>query len=240
MIRWSPISSVFSMEPEGITRAWPIVPLISRKARMTQTHATISFPMRVLNENLRSVAERFLLALLVSAFTFHRHRFPRFRIFRDFQLHEVGGIDAGIATGTEISFRVAYRLAQSPERKIAQGIGTQEFADVFRGIGRGDQFFLGWRIDAVIAGRNCWRTTDPHVNFLGAGFTNHAHQFAAGRAAHDGIVHEHNTLSGDQTANRIQLQLHTEIANRLRWLDERTANVVIADESHAKWDFGFE
>jgi len=31
-----------SIEPEGITRAWPIVPLMRRNARPTQNHAMIS------------------------------------------------------------------------------------------------------------------------------------------------------------------------------------------------------
>src|SRR5574340_441497 len=42
MIRWSPMSSVFSIEPEGITRACPMVPLISRNASATQNHASAS------------------------------------------------------------------------------------------------------------------------------------------------------------------------------------------------------
>src|SRR5215467_98382 len=34
--------SVSSMEPDGMTRAWPMAPLISRKTRPTQNHAMIS------------------------------------------------------------------------------------------------------------------------------------------------------------------------------------------------------
>ena len=36
------MSNVFSIEPEGMTRAWPIVPLISRKTRPTQNQAMTS------------------------------------------------------------------------------------------------------------------------------------------------------------------------------------------------------
>src|ERR1700722_3835245 len=42
MIRWSPTSRVFSIDPEGITRACPTAPLINKNARPTQNHATIS------------------------------------------------------------------------------------------------------------------------------------------------------------------------------------------------------
>src|SRR5260221_13542374 len=36
------MSSVFSMEPDGMTRAWPTVALMRRKIRMTQVHAMTS------------------------------------------------------------------------------------------------------------------------------------------------------------------------------------------------------
>src|ERR1700722_12356225 len=42
IMRWSPISSVFSIEPDGITRAWQTVPLINRKAAITHSHPKIS------------------------------------------------------------------------------------------------------------------------------------------------------------------------------------------------------
>ena len=42
------INNVFSIDPEGITRAWPSVPLISMNARITQNHAIISLFTREL------------------------------------------------------------------------------------------------------------------------------------------------------------------------------------------------
>src|SRR5580700_1567008 len=131
MMRWSPMRSVFSIEPEGITRAWPIVPLIRRKARPTQNQARASrctrLPMGSLGSSafldgfltVSSPASLPLGFSFASAFTFHRHwLFDRcvFRgaaIFRfrsvsvalaDFQLHEVGRIDAGITRRTELAF----------------------------------------------------------------------------------------------------------------------------------------
>src|SRR5580698_4202317 len=119
MMRWSPIRRVSSIEPEGITRAWPMVPLIRRNARPTQNHARASRCARLPKGSLGSSAP-FPASLpislplgfcFVSAFTFHRHRlFHRCVVGRvavlclvgvavalaDFELHEVGGIDAGI------------------------------------------------------------------------------------------------------------------------------------------------
>jgi len=39
--KWSPTSKVLSIEPEGITRAWTIVPVMNKKARMTQSQDTL-------------------------------------------------------------------------------------------------------------------------------------------------------------------------------------------------------
>src|SRR5271168_3200507 len=52
MMRWSPTSRVFSMEPEGITRACPSVPLINRNMRMTHIQAMISRWMRCRRERV--------------------------------------------------------------------------------------------------------------------------------------------------------------------------------------------
>src|SRR6516225_10787050 len=72
MIRWSPMSSVFSMEPEGITRACPSVPLISMKASITQNQAMASLLTLELMEASASLAgASFVFTLIASAFTVH-------------------------------------------------------------------------------------------------------------------------------------------------------------------------
>src|ERR1700688_344675 len=75
MMRRSPMSRVFSMEPEGMTRAWPRVPLMSMKARMTQNQAMISLLTLALMEASDSFAGAPLLVctLIASAFTNHLH-----------------------------------------------------------------------------------------------------------------------------------------------------------------------
>src|ERR1700684_4222092 len=125
MIRWSPISKVFSMEPDGITRACPIVPLISRNARPTQNHAIISRWIFV--PTATCVTSCFLL---LSAFTFHHHR-PFYCEFisgipvqvadhtvagpgftgADFQLYEIRRVNARVTGGAEFPFLVIDRLA---------------------------------------------------------------------------------------------------------------------------------
>src|SRR5271157_5053171 len=108
MIRWSPINKVSSIEPDGIMRACPSVPLISMNARITQNHAMISLFTFALIGTSASFALFFLL-LPASAFTLHRHFFGHFiraRFFAHFQLHQVGRINARVARSAEVPLGV--------------------------------------------------------------------------------------------------------------------------------------
>src|SRR5260221_2944595 len=174
---------------------------------------------------------------------FHGHWFGRICIgggFANFELDQVRRVVAGVARGAEFCFGVVHGLFETAEREIAERIGAQIFADLLRRVGRGDEFFLSGRVDAVVAGRDRWRAADAHVNFFGAGFAHHADELAAGGAADDGIVNEDNALSGDEFADGIEFQLYAEIADGLRRFDESAADVVIAYEAHAEWNAGFE
>jgi hypothetical protein len=53
------------------------------------------------------------------------------------------------------------------------------------------------------------------MHFFRADFPHHPHDLAARRPAHKRIVHQNHALAFEQSTNRIQLQLHTKIANRL-------------------------
>src|ERR1700733_10012255 len=104
---------------------------------------------------------------------------------------------------------------------------------------RGDQFIPRRRVHTVEAGRNCRRAADADVDFSCASIAHHAHDFAAGCAAHDGIVHKDDALAFDHPPDRVEFESDAEIANGLLRLDKGTANVVIANQSHAESDSGF-
>src|SRR6266852_5944887 len=70
--------------------------------------------------------------------------------------------------------------------------------------------------------------------------SDHTDDLAAGRAAHDGIIDEDHALAIDQAADGIELELHAEISDGLRRFDESASDVVIANQAHAKGNFGFE
>src|SRR5580693_1895423 len=265
MMRWSPTRSVFSIEPEGMTRAWPMVPLINRNASPTQNQAMTSRWTRCAIGSLGSstfLAGGFPVSLtpplltgscVTSAFTFHHHGFLdccvvariTVRLLRaaaiapvaDFKLDEVRGIDSGITRRTELAFGVIHSLAEGGKRNVAERIRAEKLANIFGGIGRGNELFAGGRVDAVVARRNCGWTADAHVDFTRARFADHANDFAASGAADDGVVDKNDALAFDQTTDGIELQLYAKTANGLRRLDERAADVVIANQAHTKRDF---
>src|SRR5579859_1610033 len=175
--------SVFSMEPDGMTRAWPIEALISKKMRMTQNHARAS--RRTFCSVVRWSSGFTGLEFLV--FMRHRDRavgldgrgilhagiFQKLAIrtaLANFELHEVGEINTRITRRTKVTFGVADGLFQAVERDVAKRIGAEKFADFLRRVARGDEFFARGRVHAVVARGNSGRTGDAHVDFGCAGF----------------------------------------------------------------------
>src|SRR5258708_13701792 len=133
------MSSVFSIEPEGMTRAWPIVPLMRRNTRPTQNHAITSRWILVFTGKLASACLVFF-----SAFTFHHHRplcgrgfvsismgsFAGFAVgsaFAHLELHQIRGINTRITRRTKLSGGVRDRPAQRSVRNITQRIGPEAF-----------------------------------------------------------------------------------------------------------------
>src|SRR5438105_14985865 len=261
MMRWSPMSNVFSIEPDGMTRAWPMAPLMSRNTRPTQNHAIISrwifVPTGTCASVFFSLSALAISALAMSSFTMHHHRpfcgrgftvycnrrRTRFSVgsrFADLQLHKICRVNTRITRRTEPAFGISDSLFQGRQREVAQRVRAQEFADVLRRVRRRDQFLARGRIHAIVAGGNRWRATDAHVNFFCSGVADHAHDFAAGGAADDGIVHQHDALAFDKAAHGIELQFDAEVSDGLQRLDERAADVMIANQAHAEGNSGIE
>ncbi len=72
----------------------------------------------------------------------------------------------------------------------------------------------------------------------GAGLAEHADQGALGVAAHDGVVDDDQALALDDFLQRVQLQADSELPDRLRGLDERTADVGVLHQARAEGDAG--
>src|SRR4029077_17834090 len=95
----------------------------------------------------------------------------------------------------------------------------------------GEQLVALGRIDAVVV-RMCNRWgSDAEVYFLGTGIAHHLHNLPRGRPAHDRVVYEHDPFAFDDRAIGGMFQANPLIADRLRWLNEGPANVVVADNA---------
>src|ERR1051325_5783727 len=144
MIRWSPMSSVFSIEPDGMTRAWPMAPLMSRKTRPTQNHAMTS---RWIFVPMGTLVSAFFVfsAFTLSAFTIHHHRplcgrglsiycnrrsglFSAGSRLADFQLDKIRRVNTCITRRAKAAFDVRDGLFERRKGQVAKRICAKEFA----------------------------------------------------------------------------------------------------------------
>ncbi len=72
------------------------------------------------------------------------------------------------------------------------------------------------------------------MHFFRSRAAHHAHDLAAGGAAHDGIVDQNDAFAFQQAAHRVQLEFHAEVAHALFRLNEGAPDVMIADQAEAE------
>src|SRR5207302_892654 len=144
---------------------------------------------------------------------------------------------AGLSLCTLLAFPAGF--PQSSGTELGDRVRANIFADLLNRFVGADELALRRRVDPVKTRRDGRRTRDAHVYFFRAGVADHAHDLFAGSAAHNGIVNQDNTFSFEHAAHRIQLELYSEVAHRLRRLDEGASHVVIADQAKAEWHAAF-
>src|SRR5437764_5652744 len=140
---------------------------------------------------------------------------------------EVFAGEAGVAEGPWLG---AHRLVHSLFGEVAERIRGDVLRDLLHGMRGRDQLLPDGRIDSVVAGPARRRRADAHVHFLGACIAQHLDDLAARGATHDRVVDHHHALALYDVLHRVELQLHAEVADRLRRLDERLTDVVAGDE----------
>ncbi len=69
------------------------------------------------------------------------------------------------------------------------------------------------------------------MHFPGAGLADHLDDLGRGGAADDRVVDQDHALAVELGARRVVLQLHAEMANVVRGLDEGAADIVVADDA---------
>src|SRR5437764_6954747 len=149
------------------------------------------------------------------------------------ELDEVLAREAGVAEAARL--RVG-RLVHAIPREIAKRVRGDVLRDLLLAVRGGDQLAAHRRVDAVVAGPARRRRADAEMDFAGAGIADHLYDLAAGGAAHDGVVDHHHPLAAHYRRHGIELQLHPEMADGLRRLDERAPHVVAADQSQIVGD----
>ena len=77
------------------------------------------------------------------------------------------------------------------------------------------------------------------MHLLGAGLAHHLHDLHRGRAAHDGVVDQHDPLAVDDRAIGAVLEPHAELADVLARLDEGAPDIVVADDAELVGNAGF-
>src|SRR5262245_64878412 len=136
--------------------------------------------------------------------------------FEQFQLSDVPGVEAdlvlpGEAGVTEVTGVVARGLEHAVEGEITERIGAEVPLDLLHLVAGADELLARRRVDAVIARPLDGRRGDAHVHLARAGRPHHLDDLAAGRSAHDGVVHDHHELARQHIAVWVEIHLDLKV-----------------------------
>ena len=140
----------------------------------------------------------------------------------------VDPVEAGAA---QVVRRDRRRRDQSLQRDEAQGVGTDRLAHLLdRAVVRRELAPCG-EVDAVEAGPGDRGAGDAHVDLGSPGLAQHLHDGPLGVPAHDRVVDDDQPLALDDLAQRVELEPDTELADRLRRLDEGPPHVGVLHQT---------
>src|SRR5947207_5700727 len=105
-------------------------------------------------------------------------------------------------------------------------------------VARRNQFLLTGRIDPVITGTGDGGRRHAEMNLGGARVADQLHQGPARRAPHDRIVDHDDLLTLEDLAHGIELDLDLRHAAGLRGVNERAADVMVANQRVLQLDPG--
>ena len=147
-----------------------------------------------------------------------------------------GGVEGNRVVAVETGHAEGVlREARGPHHpvdiKVADAVGPEVVADLLMGLLVGDELLGIGEVDSVVAGMAVRRAADAEVDLPGAGLAEIHHARLGGRAAHDGVVDDHDALALHRLADEVELHPDVEVADELGRLDEGAADVVVADES---------
>ena len=139
--------------------------------------------------------------------------------------------EAGVA-----AWDVAGECGQRFDRQIAEGVGADDLRDFLKRVVRGDEVIGRVDVRAVVARMEKRRCGDAQVDFFRARLADEVSDALARRAAHDGVVDEHDPFSVDGFGDGVELDAHLVDAVFLPGRDEGAADVLVLDEPDAVGD----
>src|SRR5439155_5422045 len=144
---------------------------------------------------------------------------------------EIDWILARIAGRAELAAFPGDGAYQARQAEICQRIGFNVLRNFFDRVTGLNQLFLRRRVDSIEARRQGRPATDPAVNFFRSRRSHHLHNLPACGPTYDRVIDENDALSREQFFHRIELHLHTEMADLRFRFDECSTDVVITDQT---------
>ena len=105
-------------------------------------------------------------------------------------LHRILVVETGFA-----QWQIFCHCAEVLDLHVSQRICLNHFADLFRGVGGCDQFFVGGNVCSEVTRIQKGRRADSYMDFQGAGSFKRLNQICHCGAAHHGIVDQYNPFS---------------------------------------------
>ena len=127
----------------------------------------------------------------------------------------------------------AHVLDQRREVLIDQLVGADLARDFLVAAAGRDQLVARRHVDTVDIGKAHRRRRRSEEHLARARLTRHLHDFAAGGAAHDGIIDQQHVLTFEFHADRVQFLAHRLLAYALPRHDESAPDVAVLDETLA-------
>ena len=120
---------------------------------------------------------------------------------------------------------------QAVDADEGEAVRADQLGHLLHVVTGGEELGAFRRVDAVEAGMGRRRGGDAHMHLRRPGGAHHFDDFAAGGAAHDAVIDQHNALAFQHRLVGRMLQLDAEMADRVRRLDEGAADIVVADDA---------
>src|SRR5579859_2393896 len=127
---------------------------------------------------------------------------------------------------------------EARDGQVRQAVGAYVAAHLLDGTARCDELLGRADVDAHEARKAHGRARDPHVDLLRPRCPQPVDDATGRGAADDGVVDGDQTLAPDGARQRVELQHHARLAQRLVGLDERAVDVAAFHQRLAIWDAG--